>query len=86
VRSPGRRCSALQALVSRLRRALPDAVIESHPASYRLLLDPDAVDVAQFERLIADGQRFATTPSSLPVRCATRSFCGAVPCCPTWPA
>ena len=48
--------NALQALVSRLRRALPEAVVESHPAGYRLLIDPGAVDVTRFERLVADGR------------------------------
>ncbi|WP_327066285.1 BTAD domain-containing putative transcriptional regulator [Kitasatospora sp. NBC_01302] len=47
--------NALQALVSRLRRALPVAV-ESHPAGYRLVVEPDAVDVIRFERLAADGR------------------------------
>jgi predicted ATPase/DNA-binding SARP family transcriptional activator len=48
--------NALQALVSRLRRALPEALVESHPAGYRLLIDPSAVDVTCFERLVADGR------------------------------
>ncbi|HET6918290.1 MAG TPA: BTAD domain-containing putative transcriptional regulator [Jiangellaceae bacterium] len=48
--------NALQALVSRLRRAVPEAVVESHPAGYRLLIDPDAVDVSRFERLVTDGR------------------------------
>ena len=34
--------NALQALVSRLRRVLPAAVIESRPAGYQLTLDPAA--------------------------------------------
>jgi predicted ATPase/DNA-binding SARP family transcriptional activator len=48
--------NALQALVSRLRRAQPEVVVESHPAGYRLLIDPDAVDVTRFERLVASGR------------------------------
>ncbi len=48
--------NALQALVSRLRRALPVAVVESHLGGYRLLIDPGAVDVTRFERLVADGR------------------------------
>jgi predicted ATPase/DNA-binding SARP family transcriptional activator len=48
--------NALQALVSRLRRALPGVEVESHPAGYRLVIDPDAVDVARFERLVAAGR------------------------------
>ena len=60
--------NALQALVSRLRRALPEAVVESHPAGYRLLIDPGAVDVIRFERLVADGR--AALPSD-PARAAS---------------
>ncbi|HEY8471747.1 MAG TPA: BTAD domain-containing putative transcriptional regulator [Natronosporangium sp.] len=47
--------NALQALVSRLRRHLPDGVLESHRAGYRLAVEPDAVDVRRFERLVAEG-------------------------------
>jgi predicted ATPase/DNA-binding SARP family transcriptional activator len=48
--------NSLQALVSRLRRALPDGLIESEPAGYRLLTDPDDIDVTRFERLVAAGR------------------------------
>jgi DNA-binding SARP family transcriptional activator len=51
--------NALQSLVSRLRRALPPddpARIESRPAGYRLSAAADATDVAQFERLAAEGR------------------------------
>jgi predicted ATPase/DNA-binding SARP family transcriptional activator len=53
---PAGAVNAVQALVSRLRRAVPQAVIESHPAGYRLVIEPDAVDVARFERLVAAGR------------------------------
>lgn len=79
--------NALQALVSRLRRALPDAVVESRPAGYRLLIDRDTVDVTQFERLITEvrGSASQRPPSGPPVPCARRSACGAVRCCSTSP-
>jgi DNA-binding SARP family transcriptional activator len=48
--------NALQALVSRLRRVLPGVEVESHPAGYRLAIEPEAVDVARFERLVAAGR------------------------------
>jgi predicted ATPase/DNA-binding SARP family transcriptional activator len=50
--------NALQSLVSRLRRTLPDLAVESHPSGYRLVLDDaaDAVDVIEFDRLAARGQ------------------------------
>ncbi|SFP44520.1 Predicted ATPase [Amycolatopsis arida] len=61
---PAAAANALQALVSRLRRALPDAAVESHPAGYRLAVDPDAVDVTRFERLVAAGRdALATDPA-----------------------
>jgi predicted ATPase/DNA-binding winged helix-turn-helix (wHTH) protein len=51
--------NALHSLVSRLRRALPpgDAVtVESLPAGYRLSAAGEATDVAEFERLAAEGR------------------------------
>lgn len=48
--------NALQALVSRLRRAVPELPVESHPAGYRLAIPPDQVDVARFERLVGAGR------------------------------
>ncbi|WP_084546557.1 BTAD domain-containing putative transcriptional regulator [Glycomyces arizonensis] len=48
---------ALQALVSRLRAALPDdAEIRAASGGYRLALPPDAVDVHRFERLARAGR------------------------------
>jgi predicted ATPase/DNA-binding SARP family transcriptional activator len=55
--------NALQALVSRLRRALPDLPVTSDPAGYRLALDPDAVDAHRFERLVRAGN--ADLPEAL---------------------
>src|SRR5579862_2481894 len=54
--APAGAANALQALVSRLRRALPEAVIESRPAGYQLALDPNATDIVRFERLAAAGR------------------------------
>ncbi|MGH9251831.1 MAG: AfsR/SARP family transcriptional regulator, partial [Acidimicrobiales bacterium] len=53
---PAGAANAMQALLSRLRRTLPGAAIDSHPAGYRLVIDPRAVDVTRFERLVADGR------------------------------
>ncbi len=47
-RAPAGAPNALQALVSRLRRALPEAVIESRPAGYQLMLDPRDTDIVWF--------------------------------------
>ncbi|PRY19073.1 BTAD domain-containing putative transcriptional regulator [Pseudosporangium ferrugineum] len=49
---------ALHALVSRLRRSLPEpAVVEGTPGGYRLRLPPASVDVTHFEQLREEGQR-----------------------------
>lgn len=49
---PADAANALQRLVSRLRKALPDRVVEGQLGGYRLRLEPDAVDAARFERLV----------------------------------
>ncbi|WP_328843092.1 BTAD domain-containing putative transcriptional regulator [Streptomyces sp. NBC_00258] len=43
--------NALQALISRLRRALPGLVVESSPTGYRLVMRRDDVDALRFESL-----------------------------------
>ena len=53
---PADAANALQRLVSRLRKALPDGVIEGQPDGYRLRVEPDAVDAVRFERLVSAGQ------------------------------
>ncbi len=52
---PAATANALQSLASRLRRLLPD-LVESHPAGYRLALDPEAVDAVRFENLALAGR------------------------------
>ncbi|MCM6776524.1 winged helix-turn-helix domain-containing protein [Nocardia sp. CDC159] len=51
-RPPADAANALQALVSRLRRALPDGSIDVGSGGYRLAVAPDAVDAVRFERLL----------------------------------
>ncbi|CNE46239.1 putative ATPase [Mycobacterium tuberculosis] len=46
---------ALQALVSRLRRCLPDGRLRSVPGGY--VLDVESVDAPEFERLAGEGKR-----------------------------
>lgn len=55
-RPPADQVNALQALVSRLRRVLPDGVIEADSGGYRLAVAPDAVDVSRFEHLVAQAR------------------------------
>ncbi|MEU5663818.1 AfsR/SARP family transcriptional regulator [Streptomyces longwoodensis] len=49
---PADAVNALQRLVSRLRKLLPDGLVEGRPDGYRLLLEPDTVDAVRFERLL----------------------------------
>ncbi|NUR47929.1 MAG: AfsR/SARP family transcriptional regulator [Hamadaea sp.] len=53
---PADAVNALQVLVSRLRRLLPDGVVEAKAGGYRLEVDPEAVDVSRFERLVAEAR------------------------------
>ena len=53
---PADAANALQRLVSRLRKALPEAVIEGQTDGYRLVVEPDAVDAVRFERLVVAGR------------------------------
>jgi DNA-binding SARP family transcriptional activator len=55
-RPPDRAANALQALVSRLRRALPGGVVGSRPGGYQLAVDRDQVDVFRFEALAGQGR------------------------------
>ncbi|WP_066935268.1 AfsR/SARP family transcriptional regulator [Streptomyces sp. NBRC 110611] len=54
---PADAAGALQALVSRLRRALGHPAVTSVDGGYRLCAEPDAVDLHRFERLTSDGER-----------------------------
>ncbi|MFI1911931.1 BTAD domain-containing putative transcriptional regulator [Nocardia sp. NPDC020380] len=49
---PADAANALQALVSRLRRALPAGSIEVQAGGYRLTVAPEAVDAVRFEQLV----------------------------------
>ncbi|PZG19034.1 BTAD domain-containing putative transcriptional regulator [Nonomuraea aridisoli] len=55
-RPPAGAANAVQAQISRLRRALPDGLIEFHGAGYRLAADRDDVDAHRFERLTREGR------------------------------
>jgi predicted ATPase/DNA-binding SARP family transcriptional activator len=53
---PATAVKVLQTYVSQLRRVLGAETIETGPAGYRLRLDPDALDLLRFRRLVSDGQ------------------------------
>ncbi|WP_426247546.1 BTAD domain-containing putative transcriptional regulator [Nocardioides sp. LHG3406-4] len=59
---PSDAANALQRLASRLRKALPDGLVEGQAGGYRLAVEAGDVDAVRFERLLAqarteDGQR-----------------------------
>jgi len=41
---------------SRLRKALPDGLVEGQTGGYRLTVEPDAVDAVRFERLVGQAR------------------------------
>jgi predicted ATPase/DNA-binding SARP family transcriptional activator len=53
---PSDAANALQRLVSRLRKALPEGLIEGQADGYRLRVEPDAVDAVRFERLVGQAR------------------------------
>jgi predicted ATPase/DNA-binding SARP family transcriptional activator len=55
-RPPSDAANALQRLVSRLRKALPDGLVEGQTDGYRLMVDPGAVDAVRFERLVSQAR------------------------------
>ena len=55
-RPPSDAANALQRLVSRLRKALPEGLVEGQTAGYRLRVEPDAVNAVRFERLVGQAR------------------------------
>ncbi|MFI1462724.1 BTAD domain-containing putative transcriptional regulator [Nocardia carnea] len=49
---PADAANALQALVSRLRKVLPEGSLDGESGGYRLVIEPDAVDAVRFEQLV----------------------------------
>ncbi len=49
---PADAANALQALVSRLRRVLPDGSLDGQAGGYRLTVEPRSVDALRFEQLL----------------------------------
>ena len=54
---PSEAANALQRLVSRLRKALPEGLVEGQTDGYRLRVEPDAVDAVRFERLVGQARK-----------------------------
>jgi len=55
--APEGSANALAALVARLRRVLPREVLVTRSGGYELLIEPDAIDLPRFERLVDEGSR-----------------------------
>src|SRR5262249_1890146 len=55
-RPPSDAGKALQRLVSRLGKALPDGLVEGQTGGYRLTVEPDAVDAVRFERIVGQAR------------------------------
>jgi predicted ATPase/DNA-binding SARP family transcriptional activator len=53
---PSDAANALQRLVSRLRKVLPEGLVEGQRNGYRLTVEPDAVDAVRFERLVGQAR------------------------------
>ena len=56
-RPPSDAVNALQRLVSRLRKALPEGSVEGQTDGYRLMVEPGAVDAVRFERLVGQARK-----------------------------
>jgi DNA-binding SARP family transcriptional activator len=54
--SPERAAAALRVNVSRLRKALPQDVLATRSPGYVIRVEPDALDLHCFERLVAEGR------------------------------
>ena len=54
--SPEDAAAALRVNVSRLRKALPQDVLSTRSPGYVIRLEPDALDLHRFERLVGEGQ------------------------------
>jgi predicted ATPase/DNA-binding SARP family transcriptional activator len=48
--------NTIQVYVSQLRKLLPEGALETAPPGYRLLIDPDSVDLFEFVRLADEGR------------------------------
>jgi predicted ATPase/DNA-binding SARP family transcriptional activator len=58
--SPATATNSLQALVSKLRRALPEGAVVTRSPGYLLNVNPEAIDVGRFWALAAEGRKALT--------------------------
>src|SRR5580658_7032415 len=76
-RPPSEAANALQRLVSRLRKALPEGLVEGQADGYRLRVEPDAVDAVRFERLVGQARNDEDPRRVQPLREALALWRGA---------
>ncbi|MEV0646642.1 BTAD domain-containing putative transcriptional regulator [Phytomonospora sp. NPDC050363] len=74
---PSDATNALQRLVSRLRKVLPEGSIEGHTDGYRLTVAPDDVDAVRFERLVGQVRDDDDSQRARRLREAVRLWRGA---------
>jgi peptide/nickel transport system substrate-binding protein len=55
-RAPPSAPNSVHVYVSRLRKALGNGQLETHGHGYRLVLEPEQLDLARFERLLGEGR------------------------------
>ncbi|MEV0295941.1 BTAD domain-containing putative transcriptional regulator [Nocardia sp. NPDC050710] len=77
-RPPSDAANALQALVSRLRRLLPDGSIDVQAGGYRLTVQPHAVDAVRFEQLLDQARGGADAQQARLLREALELWRGAL--------
>jgi predicted ATPase/DNA-binding SARP family transcriptional activator len=76
-RPPADEVNALQALVSRLRRLLPDGLIEAEAGGYRLAVASDVVDASRFEGLVERARAAEPAGRADLLRCALELWRGS---------
>jgi DNA-binding SARP family transcriptional activator len=58
--TPATATNSLQALISKLRRALPEGAVDTRSPGYLLDVNPEAIDVGRFWALAAEGRKALT--------------------------
>ncbi len=79
-RPPESAAKALQVYVSQLRRELGRDVIRTRPGGYELVVDPDALDLLRFERLVAEARGGAPADAAAKLREALGALAGSGSC------
>ena len=69
--------TSVQVYVSRLRKSLPDGVLLTRPPGYVVQVEPEAVDLLRFERLVVDARRTSPARAAALLREALELWRGA---------